>query len=288
MQRRAAAIYAAFFLVIAAGAYGAIGLAQEPTVSIDDPAYSLSSGDTLEAGGTTYTVGQVQAGSNEGDDLREVELSWVNQSARYTVTLENGSTVPADMVSWSGKTNEQEPYRVTVTGAGDPTTFALTQEFNVSGRLARDQAVEDQTVNRSDGRRYVVYRESGNTQLLTEYLPEPERRTFEEGGQLQYNGTATTIDDVSNESVTLTWTAPRNNTLSLAEGDTQTFGGTEYTAHFPDNSTFALVSDRAAYEREVATVDTFHERVNGFWGIVIISGLAALFLLSFAYLPSRY
>lgn len=288
MQRRAAAIYAAFFLVIAAGAYGTIGLAQEPTVTVDDPDYTLSANDTLEAGDRTYTVGQIQAGTNEGNDLRSTELSWVNESARYTTSLEHNSTVPADMVEWSGQTNEAEPYRLQVENATDPTAFTLTQEFNVSGRLAADEAVEDETVTRADGREYVVYRENGTTQPLADYLPEPERRTFEEGEQLQYNGTTTDVADVSNESVTLAWTAPRTNTVSLAEGDTQTFGGTEYVAHFPDNSTLELTSDLEAYDREVQAVDTYQERINGFWGISIVSGLAAVLLLASAYLPSRY
>ncbi len=30
------------------------------------------------------------------------------------------------------------------------------------------------------------------------------------------------------------------------------------------------------------------ERINGLWGVVILSGLAAVFLLGTSYLPSRY
>ena len=357
MQRRAAAIYAAFFLVVAAGAYGAIGFAQEPTVTVDDPAHSLSSGGTLTADGRTYTVGSVQAGTNEGNDLRSVDLSWVNQSARYTAELEHNSTVPPTDVVWEGQTARQsatllnestvtvggtdyrlvvasgespseftlqagessqtvalgdtiayegeqatvtaidtrsvrvvwgESYRLTVEEAADPTSFTLTQEFNVSKRLAEDPAVEDQTVTRADGERYVVYAENGSTRPLSEYLPEPDTRTVSEGDTLRYRTNETRVESVSNTTVTLAWTGPRTNSLSLQEGATTTLGGTEYVAHFPDNSTLELTTDVRGYEGEVAAVEKYHERVNGFWGISIISGLAAVLLIGAAYLPSRY
>lgn len=357
MQRRAAAIYAAIFILVAAGAYVVIGVAQEPAVTVDDPTYSLAPGDTVTpADDRTYTVAAVQSGTNEGNNLRSADLTWVNESARFTTSIEHNSTVPAAAVVWSDQTarstatleNESmvtvggteyrlvvaaddnpssftlvggdenrtvstgdtlpfrgeqatvtritgeavtlawgEPYRLMVENATDPSSFALTQEFNVSARLAEDPAVEDQTVTRADGREYVVYESNGSTQLLSAYLPEPEVHVVREGEELRYQGNATTAA-VDNESVTLAWTGPRTNTLSLAQGDRTTFGGTEYVAHFPDNSTVALTTDVDAYEAEVAAVETYHERINGFWGISIISGLAAVLLLGTAYLPSRY
>lgn len=358
MQRRAAAIYAAIFILVAAGAYVVIGVAEEPAVTVDDPAYSLAPGDTVTpADDRTYTVAAVQAGTNEGNDLRAADLTWVNETARYTASIEHNATVPAAAVVWSDQTarstatienesmvtvggteyrlvvaagetpssftlvgNEEdqtvstgdtlrfrgeqatvtritsdgvtlawgEPYRLTVENATVPTSFTLTQDFNVSARLAEDPAVEDQTVTRSDGKEYVVYESNGSTQLLSAYLPEPEVHVVREGEELRYDGNETTVAAVNNESVTLAWTGPRTNTLSLSQGDRTTFGGTEYVAHFPDNSTLALTADVDAYEAEVAAVETYHERINGFWGISIISGLAAVLLLGTAYLPSRY
>ena len=357
MQRRAAAVYAAFFLVLAAGAYGVLGFAQAPAVTVDDPDYTLGSGDTLTADGRTYTVGSVQPGTNEGNDLRSVDLTWVNESARYTASIENDSTVSPVVVQWPGQENRQgtvltngstqtidgtdyqvvvaagdpptefalvagetsetyavgdtlayqgetatvtdvsqtgatiiwgDPYRVTVEAVEDPTSMTFTQEINVTARLVADPAVEDQTVTRADGREYVVYVEDGSTEPLATYLPTPETETFEEGEQLTYEGREVTVAAVDPGSVTLAWTAPRENTLSLDEGARQTFDGTEYAAHFPDNSTLALTSDVDAYEAELAAVDTYHERMNGLWGITILGGLAAVFLIGAAYLPSRY
>lgn len=349
MQRRAAAIYAAFFILVAAGSYAVIGFAQEPAVTVDDPEYSLSSGDELTVDGRTYTVGDIQSGSTG--------LKWVNESAQYTADLENNSTVPPDDVQWEGQTARQsatfengstvtvdgtdyqvviaggespsnvtlqagnsnqtyaigdsfayqgeqvnvtritpervtvvwgEPYRLLVENTSDPSSFTFRQEFNVSQRLAEDQAVEDETVTRADGEEYVVYRENGSTQLLSEYLPSPETREFSEGDQLQYRNNATTVGNVSKETVTLEWTAPRTNTISLEEGGTTTLGGTEYVAHFPDDNTLVLTSDVKGYNSEVEAVNTYHERMSGFWGISIISWLAAILLIAAAYLPSRY
>lgn len=289
MQRRSAAILAAFFLVIAAGSYAVIGVAEEPTVTLDNPDHSLSAGDTVTLGERTYTVGSVSAGTNEGNDLRSVDLGWVNESARYTAELEANGTVPPADVTWSGQSvPDDEAYRVQVEDAADPSSFTLVQEFNVSGRLAADPAVEDETVTRADGDRYVVYAENGSTRPLADYLPTAEQRTFAEGETVRYQGNDTTVASVTNETVVLAWTAPRTNQLSLAEGDTTTAGGTEYVAHFPDNRTLVLTSDVSAYEDAVATVETYHERINGFWGVSIISGLASVLLIGLAYLPSRY
>ncbi len=59
-------------------------------------------------------------------------------------------------------------------------------------------------------------------------------------------------------------------------------------AHYPDESTLVLDSDVEAYQQEVAVVDKYQERINGLWGVSILSGLSALLLLSLSYLPSRY
>ena len=290
MQRRAAAIYAAFFIIVAAGSYAVIGVAQEPAVDVRNPDHSVAAGEQLSFDGRTYTVGQIQSGTNEGNSLRSTQLNWVNQSALFTATLQNNSTVSPQAVQWEGQRGAElnESYRVLVENASDPSTFTFHQEFNVSARLAADPAVEDQTITRADGDRYVVYRENGTTRPLSEYLPAPETRQFSEGGQLAYQNNSTTIANVSTESVQLEWTGQRNNSLSLEEGGRTTLGGTEYVAHFPDNSTLALTSDVEAYDAETEAVATYHERMNGFWGIIIISALAAMLLLAVAYLPSRY
>lgn len=82
MQRRAAAIYVVFFVVVAIAAYSLTTVAEEPTVSIEGQNYT--EGDTFRAGGTAWMV-NVSGGSGE--------ISSVNQSARFTETLANNSTI---------------------------------------------------------------------------------------------------------------------------------------------------------------------------------------------------
>ena len=73
MQRRAAAIYVALFVLIGAASYSLIATAQQPTVEFDNPTYELSQGDQLDVGGQTYTVASV---SETGGDLQYTDESW--------------------------------------------------------------------------------------------------------------------------------------------------------------------------------------------------------------------
>jgi hypothetical protein len=70
MQRRAAAVYFALFVVVGAGAYGMLGAVSEPAVQLDGPTYV--EGDQLSVGGTTYTVDSVGDG--------EVVLTYENET----------------------------------------------------------------------------------------------------------------------------------------------------------------------------------------------------------------
>lgn len=344
MQRRAAAMYAAFFVIIAAGSYAMIGVAQEPAIQVDDPAYSLTSGDQVTVDGRTYSV-RVSDG--------EAELTWTEEGAEYSAVLENDTTVPAVDVQWDGQTarksvtlrnnseiayNDSEytlvidgdsfnltrgaetqtfsvgdevtyrgnrtvvtqissvsvtlawgnPYRVIVADESDPSTFSFHEEQNVTAILVADPAVENEPVTRADGRRYVVFRSNGTTRLLDPYIPAPEVETFEEGGSFTYQKNEVTVGNITAEAVPITWRAPRDHTTTAAEGDNVTLNGQSFVAHFPDDQTLELSRDIAAYQHEVEVVNTFHERVNGLWGVSILSALAAVILLGLAYMPSRY
>lgn len=82
MQRRAAAIYVVFFVLVAVGAFSLTTVAQEPSVSVAGQNYSQ--GDTLSAGGTEWTVNV-----NDG----EGNVSRVNESARFTTSIANNSSL---------------------------------------------------------------------------------------------------------------------------------------------------------------------------------------------------
>lgn len=277
MQRRAAAVYFALFLVLGGGAYGymQVGMSQ-PTVDLD--AESLSEGDELVVDGRTYTVTSVSAETEEGSTSYGGELTWYNESNVATATLDNGSTVAF----------RDGTYAVSIDNETD--SFALVEQFNVSARLANDPDVEDETLTRGD-REYVRYRD-GTTRLLEEYLPDRDTATYRVGDEYVYpeENATTTVSDVSPSAATLSWNQPTNQTVEFAEGENITLNGQPYFAHFPsDESVQVLPRDDyyASYTSELSDIDYYQTRVNGMWGIVIISLLAGIVLLATAYLPHR-
>jgi len=360
MQRRAAAAYATLFLLLAAGSYLMVGVAQEPAIALEDADvdYAVGDGEEFDVDGRTYTVDGISGAAILED--REATLVWVNESEKRTTTIDNDTEVGAVDVSWSGQSARQvatldngttvsfngsehtvlvgdgsvtlrrgnateafgvgdafpyrdngttvvaagndsatlawgEPYLV-ITGTASNDSFDFRQSFNVSGRLAADPAVEDETVTRADGREYVVYA-NGTTQPLDAYLPEPEVKTFSEGDSFSYNTAEdgigyddVTVEDVSEDEVVLSWREPVEHEVTAAEGDNVTLGPDRRTfvAHFPDNGTLQLSSNLGAYQDELDVQATYTDRVNGLWGVSILSGLAAVFLIGLAYLPSRY
>jgi len=284
MQRRAAAIYAAFFVVVAATSYSLIATAQEPTVQFEGEE-ALSVNDTLSVGGTTYTVSSVSATTEGGDHgspvrlVRSGELQWRNESARYTETWDNGSTV-------TFRDLERE---VVVPNASDPTRFALREVIDREAILANDTAADNQTVTR-DGEEYVVVTEDGTSRLVpaADYFPTPETTSYVEGETIDYRGNETTLADVSSDGVTLAWTAPRTNTQSLSDGGNVTLDGETYLAVFPDNSSVVLTQNFDSYRAQQSGIDRFTRYRNGLWGVSILGSVSAVLLVGLAYLPSRY
>ena len=283
MQRRAAAIYVAFFIVLGAASYSVIATATAPTVEFDNPDHRLSQGDQFSVDEQQYTVSTISAetsGSGGGASVtRSGELSWTNDTARYTQTWEHDATV----------TYQDETYRVVVEDADDPTSFRLVEEINRTAILQEDSAVENETVT-VNGTEYVV-RQDGDGRTLTpasEYFPTPASTNYAEGDSLQFQGNATTVADVTGEGATLAWTAPRTNTVSVGNEANVTVNGQRYFAYFPDNSTLVLESDYGVYQQQTNEIDTYHEHVNGLWGVSIVSFATAIMLLGMAYMPSRY
>jgi hypothetical protein len=294
MQRRAAAIYVALFLVIGAGAYSLIATAQTPHVGFENPEHELSQGQTFQVEGQTYNVTSVSAemegggggghgGGGPATLVRSGEVSWVNDSARYTANWENNSTVDLG--------EDNTTYRVLVQqSSGNPTDFTLREELNRTQILQNDPAADNETVVRDGERVVLVEDENGSLTAVPvdEYFPEPSTEQYSEGDQLTYEGNQTTVDAVENESVTLAWTAPRTNTAELSNEGNVTLGGQTYLAHFPNNETVVLTQDFQSYRSQTDNIDQFQEHINGLWGIVILCGTIAVLLIGMAYLPSRY
>ncbi|MFC7203027.1 hypothetical protein ACFQJC_05845 [Haloferax namakaokahaiae] len=284
MQRRAAAISVVFFLVIGVGAYSLIATASTPTVSFENPEYSLAQGDQFTVAGSdqTYNVSSISAevesgGHGGGSSLvRSGEIAYVNQSAQFSETWDNGSTVTLDGTN----------YRVEVPNTSNPTEATLVEIRNDTAILQNDPNADNQTVTRN-GERYVVI--NGSTLVpAREYFPANETRTVAEGDSLAYNDQQTTVAAVEQSGVTLEWTAAEEQTISVGDRANVTVGGQQYLAYFPDNSTMVLTTNFESYQEQTASIEEFHQTENGLWGIAIVCFSTVVLLLGMAYLPSRY
>lgn len=266
MQRRAAALYAVFFLVVALGSYGMLATASEPAISVENPDYTAANGSQITVDGRTYDV-SAKGGS--------ATLSWLNESATYTETWENESTITLDGTNFTVRTEAQ----------ADPPQVQLTEEQPLG---------ENVTTTEVNGTEYVVQGEGEERTLISvdEYRRQqfgpPETRSIAAGDTFDYRGNQTTMAEVTNESATVEWTAPRTEETDASEGDVVTLNGNEFVAHFPDDQTLALSRDVQAYRDQVAVRGEFHERTNGLMVVSLLSILTAVLLLSLAYLPSRY
>lgn len=290
MQRRAAAVSVAFFIVVSAASYALIATAEEPHINFENPDHSLKQGDTLTLDGEKYTVSKIEAkmessgggghGGGGGKTLvRSGELTWTNESAQYTETWKNGSTV----------TRDGEKYTVIINAAEDPSEFTLREQLNKSGILKEDPNADDEMVTHN-GTTYVVVRQDGNKTLVPEdeYFPEPNERQYAEGDTFPYNDQRVTVSSVTSKAATLTWTAPRENSVELEQETNVTLQGQTYLVFFPNNETVYLTQQFQSYHHQQEEIHEFHTQKNGLWGISILGSLAALLLLGMAYLPSRY
>jgi len=352
MQRRAAAIYFVFFLVIGAGAYGLIQTAEEPTISLDgDTAYSA--GDQVTFGDRAWEVAEADTGSGE--------LAWVNESAVVSTTIDNGSEVPVTDVRWSDQSARMEqvfeagstvqyngseyevsvnesagsftlalasdasvnesyavgdtvtyrgneatvtsvtgeaativwggPYQLVVQAENvtDPTDATFVEQRDLEAMVDADPALYDEIITQN-GTRKVTYRANETNVPLEEYFPPVERHTVAEGETLTYQGNETAVDAVTNTSVELTRPGQNTVTVGFSEGANFTVAGTQYFAHFPDNSSvyFMETGERYGdYRAQENEISSYHDRIEGLWGIAELCLLAAIILLTIAYLPVR-
>jgi hypothetical protein len=283
MQRRAAAVSAAIFLLLAVGAYGVLGVSTQPPIETEVAA-EATTGSTVEFGGTTYNVTELGAASGG-----EATFQWRNESWRYTVEFTNNSTTmfsaDASQTDWD---DTNMTYRVLVDPDDDPTTFTLREV----------QEVDEPTVTRN-GTTYVVTDSDGDgtDELIPrdEYLDEPRTATFAVGDALDYANNTTTVGSVTSEAVVLEWEAPRTVSRTVSDGNNITLGGEPYIAYFLDLSQetegperVVLTQDQAGYQDSIDRRAYWTDRMRGLWGVVVLGLLGGMGLLAMAYLPSRY
>ncbi len=286
MQRRAAAIYFALFVVIGAGAFGFIQVGTtQPEVDLGTEIYT--EGDSFSVGGQSYSISNLSLGAagTEGEGTNQLTLSWTNDSVRATASLANDSTT----------TYQGEEYTVVIENRSDVSSFSLREVQNVTAILSNDPAVEDEVATVGD-REYAVRRSNDSLIPLSEYLPEPETLgPFAEGETYDYTADGTnvtaTIQSVTPSAATLTWQTSEDRTNEgITEGTNVTLAGTEYFVHFVGGSGAQIApTDQYLdeYQQQLAVEDNWYERIAGLWGIVIVSFMAAVLLLGAAYMPVK-
>ncbi len=285
MQRRAAAVYFVLFMVLGAGAYGFIQVGMSsPEVDLNGPTYT--EGDTLTVNGTNYTVTTVESEIEEGSHGGGASVSYTgevtffNASAMGTATLEDGSSMEFQGAA----------YNISVPNQTEVTQFQLTEILSASDVVANDPDASA-VVTDENGNQFVQF-ENESTVPVSEYLPEPTTFTISTGDVFYYpeEDVSTTVTDVSASGATLTWDAADNESTDFGEGENITLNGESYFAHFPSNSSVQVLPTSEYYGEYASTlsdISYYHERKNGVWGIVLISFLSALILISAAYLPNK-
>lgn len=226
MQRRAAAAYFVFFLVVGAAAFSVMTLAEEPEIDLGGETYGIN--DTFQVGDREYRVSELGAedsggggghGGGGGDEPNlEGSLVWTNESALYTDSLANNSTVEAVSIQWPGQTGRHEA----TLREGDTVAFEG----------------EQRRVNITNGGFAL---ERGNNSS-----------SFSVGDTLLYRHNTSTVAAVSSQRVDLVWGTYR----VRIPNDTNVTDPDSFTIREEPNVSAILMSDERVYNRTVVVDGT--------------------------------
>ncbi|WP_435349701.1 hypothetical protein [Haloarchaeobius sp. HRN-SO-5] len=283
MQRRAAAAYVVLFLVIAAGAFAFVSTAEPPAVSIENPDHTLQQNSTLTVDGREYRVTDVSASSGGGGGhggggvTYEAVLVWTNESAQFSETWANNSTVTYQNTTYRAFiANTSQPSEITLRWEpGD--RFSPQWQGNTQYIDSQPDAPDRQAVTVEE----YIAANANNSSLQPVTIPTNQ--------PLNYNGNQTSIN-ATNEQAVLTWTAPQDNEVTFGQNENVTLNGVEFAAHFPNENTVQLgqgTEKQLALQEAIASEERFHERMNGFWGVVILASVGIVLLVTLAYLPRK-
>lgn len=276
MQRRAVAVYAALFVLVAGVAGVLTVTADSPEIGFENPDYVVSDGETVEVEGQEYVV-QISEAEGDGGTSMMATIER-NITVEQSETWANGSTV---------QVNERE-WRVEITGE-DPSEFTLVEVPDRQAILENDPQADNETVERDDGE-YVVVTEDGESTLVPveEYFPAPEERSYATGDTLEYSGQTATVDTVTADQAVLVWEATETESIEVQDEGIVTLVETDLVAHFADSSTLHLSSDIEEYESQVAQIEQFEQYNSGLTRVVVLALFSVVLLLSAAFIPSRY
>jgi len=284
MQRRAVAVYAALFLLVAGVAGVLTVTAESPEVAFENPDLELSSGDTFEVNGAEYAVADIseveEGGGGHGGSA----------STSIVATIEREVTVD-ESEAWANEstvTVDEREWTVEITG-DDPSAFTLVEVLDRQAILESDDAADNETVERDDGE-YVVVTEDGESTLVPadEYFPAPEEQSYEVGDSFEYGGQSVTVDQVTADQAVMIWETTQTNEIEVEQEATVTLGETDFVANFPDASTLTMSTDIEGYEAQVAQIEQFEQYNSGLTRALVLSLLSVILLLSTTFIPSRY
>ena len=277
MQRRAVAVYVALFVLIGVASYTLMVTAEQPQVAVENPNFQLSSGDGFTVDGQSYTAATVEEVTEEGghgstSTHREATLEWTVANVENTDDWAVGDTITVDGQEWN----------VVSTSASSVTV----EEVIDRGAILEADPAADNTTYSGDNGEFVLV--DDERVPVSEYF-DPATVTFTEGETMPYDGQQATLNSITNESVTVSWTADESNSQTLKTGDTITLAdNTTYTAYFTGPNTVELTDSAEAYQAAVSEQETFSQRVSGLRWVTFTAGFIAMLLIAFAFLPSRY
>jgi len=283
MQRRAVAVYVAFFVLIATASYALIATAEEPTITLEEADFELAEGEEFTVGDQTYTVSEIEQTEDEEDGSTTFAgtLEWVEEDVEMTEVWADGDTVEVSDTTWEVQIDDED---------NASTAFSLVEVLDRQAILEADPNADDQLVDR-DGEEYVVVQSNGDDELVPaeEYFDEPATITYSEGDSFVYNEQTVTVSELTDADVTITWFQDETNSDDLQQGEMiELADGTEYLTFFPGQNTVMLTQDTTSYDAQVESQHQFADRVQGLTYTIVTSMLFVFSLVAFAFLPSRY
>lgn len=283
MQRRAVAVYVAFFVLIATASYALIATAEEPTITLEEADFELAEGEEFTVGDQTYTVSEIEQTEDEEDGSTTFAgtLEWVEEDVEMTEVWADGDTVEVSDTTWEVQIDDED---------NASTAFSLVEVLDRQAILEADPNADDQLVDR-DGEEYVVVQSNGDDELVPaeEYFDEPATITYSEGDRFVYNEQTVTVSELTDADVTITWLQDETNSDDLQQGELiELADGNEYLTFFPGQNTVMLTQDTTSYDAQVESQHQFADRIEGLTYTIVTSMLFVFSLVAFAFLPSRY
>lgn len=267
MQRRAAAMYVIFFVLIAVGSFAVANVVEAPDPAMDEYDHQLTVDDTVTIDGTTYTLTRI--------DVFSATFEWTQPEAEQSGTVTNESVIESDGVE----------FLVEIDAGDEPDGVTLIEQY----------PEHDLETVEIDGVTYVVIEEDDETRVVPEeeYLEDEhgprERLELTAGDSFVWDqaNASVTIEAISTASITVSWVGPVERSITVQSGQPTEIGQTTFMANFVDTEFIQLTTDIEAYEAHRDEIDTFDERTQGFWGITVLSLLTAVLIGGLSYLPRR-